>query len=415
MTRLPFLLTALAACGYDAASTDTAVFHGTVGRATTHVMAVSPVAGDLVKVVAPTADGTFSIEVASGRPWAFVFVDAGKRGADMVRGVLRADSLDTFVPVAGGDIDLGEISIDNHEATMAGSSEALDTALGVSRRTLATLGGLDDLALRYVNPDMDDDGVLDVDQGIAPTLDVHAEYVLQARGREATVRDFLVDADAITYTHVGTGIYGRLPDAFGVVDRGDADVTFEQPYWGFWQGDQTAAVPAGEPVQHLTFGDDRTFGVYCRPDREVPSGTYRFRSGPHTLDFSFVRPPTEMTHNQVMPRLRLVPTADGCQADCKLDRIEFAWLRNTDSGWVQLTDEEVAVLRPVGSLDLVFADGSNRRYDLPDDVAAGHVQWEPSFYAAGPSLSSSDIVFGSLAFHTRPGMKMFARFGTGGR
>ena len=411
MTRFGFLLTALAACGTDAATPeDIAVFHGSVGQATTHVMAVSPVAGDLVKVVAPTTDGTFSVSVEANRPYALVFVDATQRGAGMVRGILRSDSLDTFIPVVGGDIDLGEISIDSREATMAGSSEDLDAALGVSRRTLATLGGIDDIALRYANPDMDNDGVIDATQGIAPTLEIHAEYTIQARGHDATARDFIISSHAPGFTHVGTGVYGRLPEAFGTVDRDDADVTFDEPYYGYWAGDQTAPVPGGQPVEHLTFGDDRTFGVFCRPDHAVPSGNYTFRSGPHSLDFSFVHPPAEMTRYQVMPRMQFVPVDPTCTSDCALDRIEMAWQRQTDDGFVELTDEEAQVLRPVGSLDLVFSDGGTRRYEFPIGTATAEVPWELTLKSTDPSYTTGQITFGSLTFQSRPGIKMFARF-----
>lgn len=409
MTRFGFLLTALAACGYDAPS-DVAVFHGSVGQATTHVMAVSPVAGDLVKVVAPTTEGTFAVSVEPGRPYAFVFLDASQRGAGMVRGVLRSDSLDTFVPMTGGDIDLGAISIDSSEATMAGSSEDLDYALGVSRRTLATLGGIDDIALRYANPDMDGDGVIDALQGIAPTLEVHAEYAIEARGHAATARDFIVSSNAISFTHVGTGVYGRLPETFGSVDRTDADVTFDQPYYGFWAGDQTEPIPGGQPVQHLTFGDDRTFGVYCRPDHAVPTGSYSFRSGPHRLDFSFVRPPVEMTMHQVMPRVRFVPADAACHRDCLLDRVEVAWQRMTPDGPVQLTDEEAQVLRPSGALDLVFADGGTRRIEFPVGTATGEVPWDLPLKSTEPVYYTGQITFGSISFQSRPGIKMFARF-----
>ena len=62
MTRFGLLLTTIAACAYaEPTVDDVARFHGTVGQSVTHVMAVSPVAGDHVKVVAPTKDGEFSI------------------------------------------------------------------------------------------------------------------------------------------------------------------------------------------------------------------------------------------------------------------------------------------------------------------------------------------------------------------
>ena len=150
--------------------------------------------------------------------------------------------------------------------------------------------------------------------------------------------------------------------------------------------------------------------MFCRPDHAVPTGNYTFRSGPHTLDFSFVHPPAEMTRYQVMPRMRFVPVDASCTSDCALDRIELAWQRMTDDGFVQLTEEEAQVLRPTGSIDLVFEDGGTRRYEFPIGTATAEVPWELTLKSADPSYTTGQITFGSLTFQSRPGMKMFARF-----
>lgn len=415
MTRFGLLFSTwatLAACASETPDT-TARFHGLVGNSVTHVMAVSPIAGSVERVVAATQEGTFSVEVEPGRPWTLVFVDATRTGSTMVRGVLRSDTLETFLPQIAGDIDLGEITIDGRDATMAGTSEDLDAALGISRRTMTTIGGLDDLALRYANPDVDGDGVIDVEQARNARLEIHAEYQIVTRGRDATPEDYLSDFQAVGYDHIGTGVYGRLPDSFPKVDREDADVMFDGPYYGYWQGASTPAVPAGQPVTHLTFGDDRTFGVFCRPDKPVPTGDYTFRSGEHTLEFTMVRPPSEMTMHQVMPRIRFVPEDAACTANCEIETIEFAWQRRTDAGWITLTDEEAGALQPVGSIDMRFADGNNRRYEFPIGVATGAVPWQLDIYTTMRRHKTGDIVFTSVAFQSRPGMKMYARMGDG--
>jgi hypothetical protein len=340
-----------------------------------------------------------------------VFLDATRRGADMVNGVLRSDSLDTFLPAKPGDIDLGHVSFDGRDATMAGSSETLDAALGLSRRTLATIGGVDDLAVRYANPDIDGDGVIDSEQGRTARLEMHLEYALTASGRPATGNDLVAAVD-LGYEHTGTGIYGRVPEAFGKVDRDDASVTFEQPYWGYELGPFTPAIPAGTPITQLTFGDRYTFGVFARPDHPIPSGTYRFRAGERTLDFTMVRPPTDMLRHRVMPLVRFAPAVPGCVEDCTIAAVEFAWRRNTDDGWVQLTDEEALALSPRGSLDLLASDGSHRRFEFPLGVPTGSLPWHFDLYRA-PSMSSGDIAYANLTWQTRQGIKMHASLGDG--
>ncbi len=413
MNRFGFLLTSLAACATSTPDDMVATFHGQVGSSVTHVMAVSPVDGDLKKVVAATTEGTFSVEVAAGRPWAFVFVDATRTGSAMVRGVLRSDTLDTFNPQVGSDIDLGNISIDGRDATMAGSSEALDQALGLTRRTLTTIGGIDDITLRYANPDIDADGVMDTEQGHSARLEMHLEYALTRNGRDATPDDF-ISAD-LDFKHVGTGIYSRLPDSFGIVDRLDADVVFDQPYYGYSAGVNTAPIVPGQPVTQLTFGDERTFGVYCRPGREIPHGDYTFRSGANTLEFTLVRPPTETTMQQIMPRIQFVPRHADCKKKCVIETLEFAWQRHTDAGWITLTAEEVTALQPAGTIDLLFSDDTNRRFELPLGVATGSMPWNVNLYIAKPSHRTSNITYASIAFQSRGGLKMYATMGDGSK
>jgi len=410
MQRLGFVFATLtAACASPDATT--ATFHGSVGTAVTHVMAVSPVDGDLQKVVVPTSDGEFSVEVEPGRPWALVFVDANRTGAKMVTGVLRSDTLDTFLPEAAGEVELGYISFDGREATMAGSSNSLDTALGLSRRTLATLGGLDDIALRYANPDIDGDGLLDIDQGHVARLELHVEYELTAAGRAAIPDDFIVRPQQMGYDHVGTGIYGRLPDQFAPVDRETASVTFGQPFYGYAYGPFTAPVKAGQPVTDLTYGDSRTFGVFARPDHPVPYGDYHFQSGDDHLDFTLVRPPTEMLRHQVMPRIRFVPKQEGCTSQCAIDSIAFTWARNTDDGWIALTTEEASALQPAGSIDVLSTSG-HRHYELPPGYASGTLTWDQDLYLAS-TITTGNITYVNIAFQTGPGMKMYASMGDG--
>ncbi len=411
MTRFALLFPALVGCAF-AAEPNTARFHGTVDNAVTHVMAVSPVPGDLQKVLVPTDNGAFDIDVETGRPWTLVFVDADQVGADMVKGVLRSDTLDSFLPETPDDVELGYISIDGRDATMAGSSVDLDTALGLSRHTLATIGGLDDIAVRYANPDVDGDGLLDVEQEHLARLELHLEYNLTAGDRPATPDDLVARPDQIGYAHRGTGIYGRLPDAFGPVDRDHAYLTFEQPFYGYAVGPDTPAVAPGDHVTYLTYGDSRTFGVFARPDQPVPSGNYHFQSGMRHLDFTMVRPPTQMVRHQVMPRIHFVPTVAGCTSRCAIDRIDFTWARSTEDGWVPLTDEEARALQPTGTIDVLFTDG-HRHYTLPAGYASGSIPWSQELYVAR-TATSGDITYVDIAYQLQPGMKMYASLTTQG-
>ena len=416
MRHLGLLLATITACTAD--DPISATFHGTVDTPITHVMAVSPSGGEIQRILVPTETRSFSVEVPLGHPWTLVLVDANKVGSAMVTGVLRADTLDSFLPSLAHDIDLGDISLDGREATMAGSSVPLDAALGLQRDTLAILGGVDDLALRYANPDVDSDGLLDLVQAHDARLELHAEYDLTMNGRAATAGDLITRSAEIRYQHAGTGIFARLPEAFGPVDRDDASVTFEQPFQGVVRGGLEISAAAGQPISDLTFGDRQTFGVFARPGHDLPRGTYRFRSGERTLDFALVHPPaatamTASTH-QVFPRLQFVPSDPSCTVGCEIAAIQWAWERSSDAGWRALSREDALVLRPSATLDLLTAGGGHRRYELPVGVPSGEVAWDLPLRRApqdNATETTSTITFLRLAFQTRPGMTAYAWLG----
>src|SRR5436309_1497687 len=71
-----------------------------VARTITHVMAVDPESAVAERSIAAVgADGKFSLEVQSGRPYVLVFIDSTAVGAHMVVAIFRARTLDTLAPM----------------------------------------------------------------------------------------------------------------------------------------------------------------------------------------------------------------------------------------------------------------------------------------------------------------------------
>jgi hypothetical protein len=426
MTKLgtAFVLATAAACSTAAPDpiVTTARFSGTVqSAAVTHVMAVSAVdEDDVQRVLAPVDGEAFTLELAPARHWVLVFVDARQIGADMVVGTLRAGSLDTFTPRDAVDVELGPIAFHGREALLTDSHADLEGMLGWSSDTLSLMGEVDDLALRYANPDSDDDGTIDAIQERFASLDVQPRYRMLVGSREAIPADLMHAPDAIQLEHAGTSIFVRMPEAFGAVDRDDASVTFEQPFYGTAAGPDTPSVPGGEPITSVTFGDRRTFGVFARPGFELPRGNYRFQSGERTLDFTLVQPPLlgEMTTGrfQLMPRVRLVPSDATCVENCTVNAIEFAWRRRTADGWTPIDDEAALALLPVGALDLVDDRGRHVHFAFPVGVASGEMPWvhliaRTTDPAASITMTTSTIRYAKLSYQTGPGTEMFAYLG----
>src|SRR4051812_10393480 len=134
-------------------------------RKITHVMAVDPESARPNRVLASVEkDGHFSLDVNFGHAYVLVFIDSTAVGTDMVVAIFRANTLDTLAPHNEGDVDLGKVSTSGNTATSGLPYEKLLQQLGLSTSAAEFLGSIDDLSLRYANPDIDGDGVIDIQQ-----------------------------------------------------------------------------------------------------------------------------------------------------------------------------------------------------------------------------------------------------------
>ena len=403
----------------------------------THVMAVSPSSQDAARVVAEVgADGTFDLQVDPSRPWVIVFIDASQVGDAMVLGVYKADVLDALPPAKdGGKVDLGNVTIVDGKATGDISYASLLAALGIDAGAADDIGALDDLCLRYVNPDIDGDGVLDVDQnGHNFGLDFHTHFSLRAGDHDATVADvvgdYLPDDTAITYG--GAGIYVSFPAAFG--SGGAAGVRFDDPVTvsTFGPGGGTTAFAAGTVLSGATliennFGDMRSFGVYAAAGHDLPQGVYHFIVGGTTLTFSHVRTHTDAelaaaTHF-IMPFIRFVPRDAGCVSGCTIAAIDYTWRKREASGWVTASPADLALV--VGdqggyiSIRRQFDDGSEQAgFVIPKDEASGSIPWAASsanladLDAAGlAAMTTDDVCHLGLSYDDKLGMRFFGGIG----
>src|SRR3954467_5310048 len=172
--------------GRDAAVTGT--------RAITHVMAVDPESASPHRSLARVgSDGSFELELEVGRPYVLVFVDDTAVGADMAVAVFRAGTLDTLSPQLAGHVTLGDVQIDPaaHTASPGVAYDDLLTQLGLSAAAAEYLGSIDDLSLRYANPDIDGDGTIALEGHHYFALDFHVRSNMR-RG-SATGPNFTVD------------------------------------------------------------------------------------------------------------------------------------------------------------------------------------------------------------------------------
>jgi hypothetical protein len=412
-------------------------------RVVDHVVAVAPSSQSQVRAYSEVGtDGSFALDIDPDHPWVLVFVDSTRVGADMIAGVLGAGTLDTLTPTASGAVALGDVTVDESgEATAGLSYDELVTALGLEPAAAEYLGALDDLCLRYVNPDIDGDGVLDVlePQDHRFLLDFHVQRAMLEDGLSATIADLVgrfLDPATTTSSFGGTGVYVTVPAAFwdGPVD--DASMTFsadlhyyvQQKGGGSTLETATAGTAVtGDGLMTSSLGDSRSVGVYAAPGFDLPQGSYTTDLGEIALTFTSVTTLTdaELTSAEgtLLPFVRFVPADAKCTETCTIAALDVEWRKRTADGWILATAEELALTVSEGGGFASIRVGSDAATEtigilLPAEAPTASVAWEAaSAFLDGIdeaeflALTTDQLCHFGLSYDDRLGMRHFAGIG----
>lgn len=382
MRAWPILVSILGGCGLIGGGPDFTISGRVLPQATartnvvaaagprtiTHVMAVNPETASPQRTIAPVAaDGSFELQVEAGKPYVFVFVDDTAVGADMAVAMFRANTLDTISPQLAGHLDLGDVKVDPsmQVATPGISYDDLIASLGLDAASAEYLGSVDDLSLRYANPDIDGNGVIDLDEDHQFALDFHVRANLRhgsATGANVTIADitdqFLAtDGDDVaTPVYNLTSAYVEYPASFDGTDY--VAMSTNGPGGSLQHGGAFAATLSdGTPAMSNTsfsglgFGDTRGWGADY--DLEHTPGLELPGSGgmPATLAYTLGMTGTTLTFTNVVTRTRASLTDDGTlaifirlvTADGNVASIDYQWMKRAASAWIPATAGEIAV------------------------------------------------------------------------
>jgi hypothetical protein len=339
-------------------------------RTITHVMAVQPVSSSPIRTIAAVAaDGSFELAVTPGQPYVFVFVDSTAVGADMAVAMFRAGTLDTVSPQLDGHLDMGDVTIDpsTQTATASTSYDQVIADLGLDPAAAEYLGSVDDLSLRYANPDIDGDGMIDLVEGHQFGIDFHVRSNMRngsATGANFTVADmtdqyFPIDQSFPVFNL--TSIYAMYPMAMDgttyvdtshppmqTLENGAAyTVTLAD---GSTPGANTSfssvsSASSSDPNALASWGADYNLETY--PDLELPGSN----GSPATIAFTLGASHTTLTFTNVVTRKKADLTAEGTLAIfTKLNTsagmiasIDYMWMKRSVGTWVGATAEEISL------------------------------------------------------------------------
>ena len=414
MKKLAAAILALSGC---ASSETDGAFHvegRLVDRAgVSHVVASSPSTAKRI-VADVAADGSFDIALDPRTQWVLTFTDWKRTGADMQVATLQANGLDALVPQTPGSVDLGNINIKSGRAHGSVNWEELLIALGLDDATATRMGRTDNLALRYANPDIDNDGTIDALQYDHQfRLDISGSFKLTSNGKDATVFDLVNGYAAAGIRYTGTTIQAVVPRPM-TMNMASGKLMFEQPFYGSAMGPSTPMIAPGTEIgaPHVKFGEldgNRFIGVHSRAGKDAPSGAYHFGFDGGHLTFSDVNVPAaqslESAKDYAVPFLRIRTTDASCKAECDIGALELDWRRMTADGW------QPAAAQPA-RIDMAVKLNGRSTY-LGADLTSASLAWSDMPVANTGILMSelayvqtSEICFVQVSYETELGMKM---------
>ncbi len=337
-------------------------------RTITHVMAVQPISASPIRTIAAVgADGSFALDLTPGQPYVFVFVDANAVGADMAVAIFRSQTLDTVAPQMDGSVDMGMVTVDpmTGTATPGIAYDTLIAGLGLDPAAAEYLGSIDDLSLRYANPDIDGDGMIDILENHQFGIDFHVRSNMRrgsAMGANFTVADMTDQFYPVTGTEVATPVfnltsaYAMYPssmDATSYVDQANpnmsvllhgaaytvtvADGSIPRANTSF------SGMPSGGPM--ASWGAD--YDLEHDAALELPGSG----GSPATLAFTLGTIGTTLTFTNVVTRTKASLTAEGTLSIFTklvttagmISSVDYKWMKTQAGQWVPATDDEIAV------------------------------------------------------------------------
>ncbi|OGQ23657.1 MAG: hypothetical protein A3I05_01175 [Deltaproteobacteria bacterium RIFCSPLOWO2_02_FULL_44_10] len=396
----------------------------------TNVIAVQPKTGGIsCETGTVSSDGTFSMRLTAGRPWFFYFYDANRRGREMFMARLRSSGLDTFAPTSStGSLDLETVTVDNSSETASSSKSHSDiiSKLGLDTDTANTLADLDDVARRYRNPDVDNDGTVDCgDSSKSFMLDFHVRYNMLENGTQVTVNDMInsfFDTATTTAQYTITGIYVVYSTSFSSASTGS--VTFSDSAVTTEEGGAISAGTSTSSVTNNDFGSYHSFGPNISTTSELPSGEIVFTVGSKTLTFSDVQTPSLASltapTGRIFPFLKLVTTDSACTSNCTLSSLSYQWMKKTSTSWTAATLAELSTLvtSSGGFLSFRLNTDSNTSQTvgitIPISAIEGTITWQASNVTLSGvteseflNLTTNNICHVGLSYDDQLGMRYF--------
>ena len=347
----------------------------------------------------------------------------------MVVAIYRNDTFHTIAPLQPGKMDIGDVAVDQMTQTATASIAYSDllTDLGLSADAAEYLGSIDDLSLRYANPDIDGDGKIDVDEGDdhAFGIDFHVRWNLlngpggpQYTMADMTDKFFPVSGDNVpTPVLTLTSIYANYPLGLDSTEyivpatNGPGGTLQNGAAFSCTLSDGTECPPHAE-FSGVGGQGPNAWGVdYDQSDvgaQELPGSD----GVPAQLAFTLGTINTTLTFPNVVTQTRAQLNGEGTMAIFtklntaagNITSVDYEWMKFVGGVWTLATAEEISLT--IGSsggymsAHIVPNYSTQVGVELPP-TPTGTVQWP------GSTITPNDICAMAVSFDDKIGMRHF--------
>lgn len=287
------------------------------------------------------SNGKFNVTLSKDYPWILVFIDSSQVGVDMIKYTFLAKEINTVYGMSNcsSHIHLGKLVVNGNKAKLkVDAYEDYITKLGLTVDSADYLATIDSTTLRYSNPDVDGDGILDLEQTDLPehiNIWIWVHYVYGTLSTNY-LTDYVKQKKEVPYDDIALHFVYTGPElSFSEIEDGLKDVYMTAPEkWTLHWTDNGDLDPVDHAEYNSTFdgGDGHNpygtmiFDYIDHPDMNShinfkitfdhsisnpPEGTYTYRffsdeassSADETLTFPFVNLPedTQSTDGFVFP------------------------------------------------------------------------------------------------------------------
>ena len=366
-------------------------------------------------------DGSFSISLTKGDPWILAFIDTSKIGEAMIQGIFYADQLDAIAPktsTSNDSTNVGNVVVDEFGGAELPSENYITYIgdLGLNMTEAATFGSMDDGVLRYINPDLDGNGVVDMDDPAFPRLKL--QWRQEYRYGGAALLNNLRNGNPLPlYDVFSLGIFGSgaqinlkvEQQSSGIFSGAPGRFTVEMENSGDYPGDNPAIwTPSASSYGLLfevatEFGNELSYYIFFSTDvYKVPDGKYTFRfysdeAGVNlekTLTFTNV---ASMADARDISNFVIPFPVFNADPSGNITSVSYTWMKYEAGAFIYATASDVELM--VGNQDAAIGWMSTGCGQL--DCNGGTVEWQPVDNNFSPTGTISRINWASGISHKR--------------